>query len=438
MTATSAQAFIAINKVLQDFDTEILKATAKLTEIKVISKQRSDTRADIEAALKKESIQYGELTRNVGSFGGTEIQTVDEKIRLIYKQQGNTGSGGGAAAARLNESAQCVYVAIAFKLNREITSNDITPANVKGASKLFDTDENNDNILNKLDDVWIKSSLLGANELFNKFKGKGNYTFHRGSKIVDRIEENFKRVKKNEKVRMDINKWSPADIWIVDNNFSWDCLEGEKTLLGFNQCIQENLEHDKLIGISLKKIVNSASMSVKNVFKDMKRCKNYVGFEYSKKSMDGYILLNGGTKIQYRSFGGPNSLTGFQGEVKGAAANQGKISLGPTNMILKNHGFGTVPTDAAKQVSRDPAGVWSNIEPGLSSYGGMNKAEIKKLQLDTNTVTNSWLYSKLQVTQLLDIIEGIKDKEKRNQLVEDLYLYASSQSKYSGAYYKLE
>ena len=115
--------------------------------------------------------QYGELTRNVGSFGGTEIQTVDEKIRLIYKQQGNTGSGGGAAAARLNESAQCVYVAIAFKLNREITSNDITPANVKGASKLFDTDENNDNILNKHDDVWIKSSLLGANELFNKFKG---------------------------------------------------------------------------------------------------------------------------------------------------------------------------------------------------------------------------------------------------------------------------
>ena len=438
MTATSAQAFIAINKVLQDFDTEVIKATDRITEIKVISKQRSDTRADIENALKNESIAYGELTRNVGSFGGTEIQTTDERIRLIYKQKGNTGSGGGAAATRLNESAQCVYAAIAFKLNREITSNDITPANIKDASKLFDTDENNDNILNKLDDVWVKSSVLGANELFNKFKGKGNYKFHRGSKIVDRIEENFKRVKKNEKVRMDINKWNPADIWMVDNNFSWDCLEGEKTLLGFNQCIQENLEHHKLIGISLKKIVNTASMSMKNVFKDMKRCKNYVGYEYSKKSMDGYIILNGGTKIQYRSFGGPNSLTGFQGEVKGTAANQGKISLGPTNMILKNHGFDTVPTDAAKQVNRDPAGVWTNIESGLSSFGGMTQTEIKKLQLDTKTVTNSWLYSKLQVTQLLEIIEGIKDKEKRNQLVEDLYLYASSQSKYSGAYYKLE
>ena len=57
-----------------------------------------------------------------------------------------------------------------------------------------------------------------------------------------------------------------------------------------------------------------------------------------------------------------------------------------------------------------------------------------------DTVMNaqdSWLYSKLQVTQLLDRIEGIRG-EKRDQLMEDLYLYASSQSKYSAAYYKLE
>ena len=45
-----------------------------------------------------------------------------------------------------------------------------------------------------------------------------------------------------------------------------------------------------------------------------------------------------------------NSLTGWQGEVKGASANQGKISLGPVNMILKNHGIKTIPTDAAAKV----------------------------------------------------------------------------------------
>ena len=177
-------------------------------------------------------------------------------------------------------------------------------------------------------------------------------------------------------------------------------------------------------------------MTPKNIFKDMKKCKDYTGYEYSKKSMDAYILLSQGTKIQYRSFGGASSLTGFQGEVKGTQANQGKISLGPTNMILKNHGVGTVPTNAAKRVKDDPAGVWDEIAVGLKTYGKMNPTDIAKLKSD-KTITPSWLYSKLQATQLLNIITPLKS-ELKDQIAEDLYLYASSQSKYSGAYYKLE
>ena len=155
--------------------------------------------------------------------------------------------------------------------------------------------------------------------------------------------------------------------------------------------------------------------------------------------MDGYILLTGGTKIQYRSFGGKSSLTGFQGEVKGSQANQGKISLGPTNMVLRNHGAPTVPTNAAKRVKSEPGKVWDEISYGLKTYAKMTPKEIKTLQLDTDTVTDSWLYSKLQVTQLLNIFEDRNMGDTmRDEIAEDLYLYASSQSKYSAAYYKLE
>ena len=62
---------------------------------------------------------------------------------------------------------------------------------------------------------------------------------------------------------------------------------------------------------------------------------------------------------------------------------------------------------------------------------------IDSFDSDEKIVTQKFLYSKLQATQLITILESLKPN-LRNQIVEDLYLYASSQSKYSSAYYKLE
>ena len=183
-------------------------------------------------------------------------------------------------------------------------------------------------------------------------------------------------------------------------------------------------------------MVGNATLTAKNVYKG-KSDKTYKGYEYSKKSIDGYILLSGGTKIQYRSFGAGSGLTGFQGEVKGAQANQGKISLGPTNMILKNHGAPQIPTNAADRVRRFPDLVFNDISVGLKKYANMSQFEIRELAVNKKIVTEKFLYSKLQVTQLIAILEGLKPKI-RDEVVEDLYLYASSKSKYSSAYYKLE
>jgi len=67
----------------------------------------------------------------------------------------------------------------------------------------------------------------------------------------------------------------------------------------------------------------------------------------------------------------------------------------------------------------------------------MSSIDIKKLEMNSKIITPSWLYSKLQVTQLFGIISMLK-RAKQDQIIEDLYLYASSQSKYSSAYFKLE
>ena len=434
---TSEKILPLIEPVLDNSNIIKIKDTSKILEYRVESDNRASDRVKVESILTRNRISYGELTRDVGSFGGSEIVTFDMKrVRIIYKLKDNRGSGGGADDTRRNESAQALYAAIAFGLKRKITIKDINGINVKKFGDKFIIDENVNIILDELPDEWIESSLLGANKLYEKFK-KGKYIFHRGSKQVDLINDIFSKVKKLEKFRMDINKWNPSDIWMISEGFDFKQLSKEKTILGLNQVIQDKLEDESLIGVSLKRMVGGASISAKNVFKDMKTTRTYKGYEYSKKSIDGYILLSGGTKIQYRSFGAGTGLTGFQGEVKGANANQGKISLGPTNMILRNHGVTQIPTNAADRVRRSPDLVFNDISIGLKKYAKMNATEIAKLAVDNKIVTPKFLYSKLQVTQLIAILESL-DSKTRDQVVEDLYLYASSQSKYSSAYYKLE
>ena len=432
---TEGEVLLALNEALQDYETQVVKATARVTEIRVITGDRDGARAEIQGILDKNRIKYGPAPASKSSFTGTQINTRDGNVQLIYKKKGGSaGSGAGAALTKLTEASQCLYAGIAFGLGRHITNADVTEENAKKFSSMFDTDEKTESMLNDLPDVWISSCTLGANKLWDTFGGKGKFVFHRGSKTVDRIENNFKRIKKLEGVRMDLNKWSPADIYIVSDKFDITCLDEEKTILGLNQCMQERIENNTLVGVSLKKIMGTAKIDLKNVFRDMKTTKEYAGYTYSDTSMDGYINISGGTKIQFRSFGGPSSLTGWQGEVKGTQANQGKISLGPVNMILKNHGISIIPTNAARRVKDRDQKVYDEILEGYKKYSNAGKEKVK------NTVmraTDAWLYSKLQVTQLLDRVEGIRG-DKRNQVIEDLYLYASSQSKYSAAYYKLE
>ena len=428
-----------IDQILQNYDVQVLKDTKTIREIKVLNNNRASTRDAIENSLYTARIPFGKLTRDVGSFGGTEITFDKKKVRLIYKPKtGGGGSGAGAENTTRNESAQAVYAAIAFGKGKTISNNDVTMKTIEKYSDLFGIDGDVNDILNNLPDAWIKSSVTGANALYNRFAKSGKYTFHRGDGVVNRINSAFKRVKAIENVRMDINKWNPSDIWMVKKGYDFKCIDEEKTLLGLNQCIQEELEHGNLVGISLKLMQSGASLSAKNIFTDMKFCKDYNGYEYSGKSIDGYIKLSGGTKIQFRSFGTGLGLTGFQGEVKGANANQGKIGLGPTNLILRTHGLPEIPTNAAARVKSDPDGVFFDVAIGLKKYARLSDKQIEELKENEKINTPKFLYSKLQVTQLIDILESIRDRKVRDQLVEDIYLYASSQSRFSSAYYKLE
>ena len=438
---TSGEILPLIQPLLKDVDVELISDSPTISLTRFTTTNRVALRAAVEKTLSDNNITFGDLPKSLaGSFGGTEIYTYDtKKVRFQYKPPQGGGARGGKRIADLGECSQCIYAAISFGLGREITMQDVTPTNISKYAYKYQIDKTVKEIINELPDVWMASSILGANKLYSKFfKVNGTFTFHKGSSLVNTINALFQKFKKNEGLALNINKWNPADFWLVSEDFDINVLSDEKTMEGFNQQIQKQLLDNKLIGISLKQMAGNATLTINNVDRTKKYDMKYEGYVFSNKSIDGYIVLSRGTKLQFRATQGPKSLTGWQGEIQGGLAAGGKISLGPFNMLLKAHGIKQIPTNAAKRVESEPDKVFAEISYGLKNYGNMSNTDIFKFKT-SKTVTPQYLYSKLQVVQLINVFEvTLKQKKKlRNQLAEDMFLYAASLSKYSSAFYKL-
>ena len=439
-----SEVLLAINEVLQGYESEVKKSSAKLTVLQINGKERVEIREEIKEKLNKTRVRYEQKQVPESGFDGIEIQESSNSIlRIIFKTKGG-GSGAGAAITELAESAQCVYAAVAFGLGRKITQSDITPKNVKAYENKFSVNGNLDKIMNQMTDEWMQSSVLGANELWEKFGSLRGVVFHRGDKTVDHIENQFKRIKKIEKIRIDINKWSPADIYITTPNYDPKCLQDEQSIRGLNQCMNERIDPKapKMFGVSLKKMSGSSDLKLLNFDRKDASEKEFLKIEATQSSKDFYILFKDGTKIQFRGFSGDN-LSGWQGEVKGSKANQGKIGGGPVNLLLKIHGLDLVDVQVANKIKNknQKAGVITKLKENLKSVLGneYSERELTNMQVTmTEKEFNSWLYSKSQGAELAKIITSISNTTKQNQLCEDLYLYANSRSSISAPYYKLE
>ena len=441
MAQTESDIAIAVNKVLDGYDVTVESTSGKMTRLKVIGKDRLEIRADVEKSLKESGITWKSSDEEYptgwppSSFSGTVIKSdKNEKTEFIYKSTQTKQSGGGAALTKLTESAQCVYAAIAAKRGGNITSDDITKENIAAASSKFDVDEKIDNIINSLPEDWHASCIKGANELYSEFGG--NFKYERGSKNVKAIDKAFKDMKRVEGVRMDINKWSPADMYLISSAFDPKCLLEENSFRGLNQCMQERIQKKICIGVSLKKMVGNAKIVDVNIDPSQKEPDGFSRFVFSDKSMDGYVECKSGAKIQFRAFAGAK-LTGWQGEVSGKSAKHGKISLGPLNLLIKNHIGGTkmISTGAARLVASNRAQVEKDIFCGFHRYNpGANDKKVWETIREAEPV---WLYSKWQVVKLFDTLKSISSAKKRDQLVEDILLYAQSQSSLSAPYYKM-
>ena len=437
-----------IVKSFREFDVTVKSASSKSTTLIVKGPDRSTMQGKVESALMKSKIPKNKVTREkigASSFPATVINLTNDKMVILYKPV-RKGADRGALQTRNVESAQCLYAALAFKsLRRSLKVTDVSVSNFEKCKPFIDVDAKFDDMINIADD-WIASSVKGANELYAKVPKNVNWIFHRGSKKVDLIESKFKELNRKEKLFSNINKWSPADFYLVGSSMTeadWKQLKDVATIKMMNQLMVQYINENKLMGVSLKKIAQSAKpFKFYNITKDRNAGDvKYYGTKIFKKSkdplsaMDTFTMWNSGNRdeIQWRSdSGGPS---GWKGEIQGTAANQGKISFGPMNKILKSFNLQEIPNYTNSSQLSDV----KLIEEIYTDIQNIQKMDMSKEEFvaQVKLKDDKWKYAKFTGVKFAKILES-QSKVKRDKIVKEIYFYANSQSPDSGPYGKIE
>ena len=370
------------------------------------------------------------------------ITGTNKKIRINVKPP----VGGGYSAAKktaIAESGQAVYCQYVIdnpgvKVDSVIDSTKLRQAYDKCVTTGASFEE-----IESMDPDWKKSSIMGALKLKTPY-GQG-YKYLRGGDMVEKVSKAFSKVKKAQGWYGDLNKWSPADIYIAKSGFTAQKLQEElagiTTWETLNARMYELLKDKKFIGVSLKKMETGAHLADINFPTDTSTVDfTYESMESPMTSTSGYLIMKKGPqtiKVNFRTF---TSSGGFSGEVLGGSARHGKVGHGAMSNLLKAHGLPELPDNPTSRNTAnqgtDKMAQWvaeTSVALGLVDSNQEAEAEMRWKSGDVN-----YRQSKYLTVKLFEIINSIKDRNKKNMLMEDMYRYASSTvTGVSGPYIKL-
>ena len=370
------------------------------------------------------------------------ITGTNKKIRINVKPP----VGGGYSAAKktaIAESGQAVYCQYVVDNVGVTVDSVIDSAKLRKAYDKCVTTGASFEEIESMDPDWKKSSIMGALKLKTPY-GQG-YKYLRGGDMVEKVSKAFSKVKKAQGWYGDLNKWSPADIYIAKSGFTALQLQDEladiTTWETLNARMYELLKDKKFIGVSLKKMETGAHLADINFPTDTSTVDfTYESMESPMTSTSGYLIMKKGPqtiKVNFRTF---TSSGGFSGEVLGGSARHGKVGHGAMSNLLKAHGLPELPDNPTSRNTAnqgtDKMAQWvaeTSVALGLVDSNQEAEAEMRWKSGDVN-----YRQSKYLTVKLFEIINGIKDRNKKNMLMEDMYRYASSTvTGVSGPYIKL-
>lgn len=372
------------------------------------------------------------------------------KIKKTPQFGSNKGSGGGADATALFEGAACWVTAYRYSLRKDIDPEyTITMSDLEAVSDSVDTDKPlaaiHEFLIN--DPTWMKSSIRTANKLYGATKYRNTkFKFHRGTSIVNIVENHFKKVNAADgRPFSNINKWTPADIYMCDHSFDTSMITNEMTFQGgINKVLLDLLNSKKLIGVSLKKVESAtanltehnftrASLTVKKPFVS-------VGSKTLMGSMDIYVRGQG-VSVQFRATDKEGKT--WQGEVMGSAAKHGKVGGGVMDYIMEAvYGSGKgvwseYPSAAAVSIAARGSSLDKKIFDLAKKNAQYVCADGETIDLGAiGKMRTQWKFAKYIGLLVVDrMMSGSKDE--RDEITTRIYLYATSASDNSAPYIKV-
>ena len=370
------------------------------------------------------------------------------------------GSGAGSKATEMFESAACWVTAVRFSMGNQNIGKDWGCSNCA-----FREVEDRVNTTATMEEVctflqrnpkWLDTSIATANTLYNEYKG-GDYYFYRGKGIVEGIEDHFKTVNRTtnkdpeDSGFSNINKWTPADIYLCDKlseTSMLNTLKEQKRFGTLNTSMERFLDKGDLVGVSLKSLKPGSTGRLKSfnktgVIKERKtfrRAGVKDGAKSLLSSMDVYLF--GEFEIQFRATDTAGKT--WQGEILGTEAKHGKLGGGVMDAILKkvyNKGLfaatgysDTKSIAAASKLDNKREEMAEEISRIAKEHSiGPDSDDVTVSQIKNQGA--KWVFSKFLGMTLVDMVYS--KQNKRNDLMTDVYLYASSQSDNSAPYMKI-
>ena len=298
-------------------------------------------------------------------------------------------------------------------------------------------------LVKKASQGWMSSSILHAERLYRTFK-RNKYVFcqRSDSKFVDNISKAANRLLKVAGKKMVIDKWNPADMWMVQQSFLTTDFTHFDSIEMLNQWLYKQFVDKTVIGVSLKQGVKKVKAEVYN-FKTGHKPITYSGSHLGKrgftKSIDGFIQYNTG-EVVLRSF---TTMGNISGEIKGRYAAGGKVGFGEIQNIIA----ACVPGQKL-MLNKDIIAAYKKDQDKFLDQMYLDARKIdnrlqrvsrdvfKKEILAKGAKTEPYIVSKKQVLDVISAIQKAK-KDKIECAIQKMISYASSSTEVSSVFVKV-